>query len=46
MRAGEGFGGWSLDMRLEGADLSYLSPGVCVEEVESGFRPVEGVGRR
>src|SRR3989442_6530237 len=23
---------------------NYLSPGVCVEEVEAGSRPIEGVG--
>jgi hypothetical protein len=29
---------------LEGALMTYLSPGVYVEEVESGARPLEGVG--
>jgi hypothetical protein len=28
----------------EGAHMTYLSPGVYVEEVESGSRPIEGIG--
>ena len=35
---GGGHGGWSARMP------EYLSPGVYVEEVEAGSRPIEGVG--
>jgi phage tail sheath protein FI len=33
-----------LTWQPEGAHMTYLSPGVYVEEVESGSRPIEGVG--